>query len=121
VTTLGGILRAVTRKASIRALDPPEENAMTKETKKTYPSIAELEKNFAKEAAWADARYGPHVSRLTKPGRPRKGAAVEKTQPHSIRVTERVWLSLRKKAKTRGLSTNAALQVAAMEWLQRDR
>ncbi len=30
-------------------------------------------------------------------------------------------LSLMKKAKTRGLSTNAALQLAAMEWLQRDR
>lgn len=94
---------------------------MTKAAKKTYPSVAELEKNFAKEAAWADTRYGPHLPRLTKPGRPRKGATVEKTQPHSIRVTERVWFSLRKKAKTRGLSTNAALQVAAMEWLQRDR
>jgi hypothetical protein len=94
---------------------------MTKKTKKTYSSVAELEKNFAKEAAWADARYGSHVPRLTKPGRPRKGSIVEKTQPHSIRVTEWVWLSLRKRAKTRGLSTNAALQVAAMEWLQRDR
>ena len=95
---------------------------MTKEAKKrTYPSVAELEKNFAKEAAWADARYGARLPRLTRPGRPRKGATVEKTQPHSVRVTERVWLSLRKKAKTRGLSTNAALQLAAMEWLQRDR
>ena len=94
---------------------------MTKAAKKTYPSVGELEKNFAKEAAWADARYGPHVPRLTRPGRPRKGATVEKTQPHSIRVTERVWLSLGKKAKTRGLSTNAALQLAAMEWLQRGR
>ncbi|HEX5854392.1 MAG TPA: hypothetical protein VFZ57_02125 [Thermoanaerobaculia bacterium] len=94
---------------------------MTKEAKRTYSSVAELERNFTKEAAWADARYGPHVPRLTKPGRPRKGAIVEKTQPHSVRVTERVWLSLRKKAKTRGLSTNAALQLAAMEWLQRGR
>jgi hypothetical protein len=94
---------------------------MNKAAKKKYPGVAELEKNFAKEAAWADARYGPHVPRLTKPGRPRKGSAVEKTQPHSIRVTERVWLSLGRKAKTRGLSTNAALQLAAMEWLQRDR
>jgi len=92
---------------------------MNKAAKKKYPSVAELERNFAKEAAWADARYGPHVPRLTRPGRPRKGAAVEKTQPHSIRVTERVWVSLGKKAKTRGLSTNAALQLAAMEWLQR--
>jgi hypothetical protein len=36
-------------------------------------------------------------------------------------VPETVWISLRKKAKTRGLSTNAALHLAAMEWLQRDR
>jgi hypothetical protein len=88
---------------------------------KVYPGIAELEKNFVKEAAWADARYGPHVPRLTKPGRPRKGATVERTQPHSVRVPDRVWRSLRKKAKARGLSTNAALQLAAMEWLQRER
>jgi hypothetical protein len=94
---------------------------MTKQAKKAYPSVAELEKSFAKEAAWADVRYGAHVPRLTRPGRPRKGATVEKTQPHSIRVPDRVWVSLRKKAKTRGLSTNAALQLAAMEWLERDR
>ena len=94
---------------------------MTKAAKKTYSSVAELEKNFAKEAAWADARYGPHVPRLTKPGRPRKGTTVEKTEPHSVRVTERVWISLQKKAKTRGISTNAALQLAAMDWLQRGR
>jgi len=94
---------------------------MSKVTKNTYSSVATLEKNFANEAAWADARYGPNVPRLTKPGRPRKGANVEKTQPHSIRVPDRVWVSLRKKAKTRGLSANAALQLAAIEWLQRGR
>lgn len=94
---------------------------MTKAAKEKYSSVAALEKNFAKEAAWADARYGPHVLRLTKPGRPRKGATVEKTEPHSVRVSDRVWVSLRKKAKRRGLSTNAALQLAAMEWLDRSR
>ena len=94
---------------------------MTRKPKATYPSVGELEKNFGKEAAWADARYGSHVPRLTKPGRPRKGTTVEKTQPHSVRVTERVWISLTRKAKTRGLSTNAALQLAAMDWLQRGR
>ena len=94
---------------------------MTTKAKKKYPSVGQLEKNFVKELAWADARYGPHVPRLTRPGRPRKGATVEKTQPHSVRVTERVWLSLSKKAKARGLSTNAALQLAAMEWLEHER
>ena len=93
---------------------------MTTKAKRTYPRVAELEKNFVKEAAWADARYGPHLPRLTKPGRPPKGASVEKTQPHSVRVADRVWRSLKKKAKTQGLSTNAALQLAAMEWLERE-
>lgn len=94
---------------------------MKKARQKTYPRVADLEKDFAKEAAWADARYGPHVPRLTRPGRPRKGTTVEKTQPHSIRVTERVWVSLGRKAKKQGLSTNAALQLAAMEWVHRGR
>ena len=86
-----------------------------------FASVAELEKNFAKEAAWADARYGPNVARLTKPGRPKKGTRTETTQPHSVRVADRVWRSLQKKARARGLSTNAALQVAAMEWVAKER
>jgi hypothetical protein len=86
-----------------------------------YASVAKLEKSFAKEAAWADVRYGPHVARLTKPGRPKKGTKTEATQPHSVRVADRVWRSLQKKARARGLSTNAALQVAAMEWVAKER
>jgi hypothetical protein len=94
---------------------------MKTKAKKEYASIAELEKSFATEAAWADARYGPHVARLTKPGRPKKGTKTEVTQPHSVRVADRVWRSLQKKARARGLSTNAALQVAAMEWVAKER
>ena len=94
---------------------------MMKKTKGEYARIADLEKDFAKEAAWADARYGPHVPRLTKPGRPKKGTKIEATQPHSVRVPDRVWRSLQKKAKEHGLSTNAALQVAAMEWVAKEK
>jgi len=38
-----------------------------------------------------------------------------------VRVADRVWRSLQKKARARGLSTNAALQVAAMEWVAKER
>ncbi|MGE5346443.1 MAG: hypothetical protein ACM3JH_10845 [Acidithiobacillales bacterium] len=93
---------------------------MKKGTKERYARVPDLEKDFAKEAAWADARYGPNVARLTKPGRPKKGTKIKATQPHSIRVPDRVWRSLQKKARSRGLSTNAALQLAAMEWVARE-
>lgn len=91
---------------------------MTK--KKAHAVVAELERNFDREAAWADSRYGPNVPRLTKPGRPKKGSKVERTEPHSVRVSGLVWRSLQKKAKARGLSTNAALQLAAMEWVSKE-
>ncbi len=94
---------------------------MKKRTKEDYARIADLEKDFGKEAAWADARYGSHVARITKPGRPKKGIKIETTQPHSIRVPDRVWRSLQMRAKENGLSTNAALQLAAMEWVAKER
>ena len=93
---------------------------MRTKTKKPYATVAELEKNFEKEAASADARYGSNVLRLTKPGRPKKGTKVEGTEPHSVRVAGLVWRSLQKKAKAKGLSTNAALQLAAMEWVSKE-
>lgn len=89
----------------------------TSKRSRKYTPVEELERNFEREAAWADARYGADVPRLTRPGRPRKGSKVERTSPHSIRVADSVWSSLRRKAKTRGLSANAALQLAAMEWV----
>jgi len=91
-----------------------------KTKKKAYTTVTELEKNFEREAAWADSRYGPNVPRLTRPGRPRKGTKVERTEPHSVRVAGLVWRSLQKKAKAKGLSTNAALQLAAMEWVSKE-
>ena len=93
----------------------------TKTKRRTeYARVADLEKNFEKEAAWADARYGPQVARLTKPGRPKKGTKIEPTRPHSIRVPDRLWQRLRKKASTHGLTTNAALQLAAMDWVAKE-
>lgn len=88
---------------------------------KKYPTVADLEKNFRREAEWADAAYGPHVPRLTKPGRPRKGVKIARTRPHSVRVPDSVWHRLASKARKRGLSTNAALQLAAIEWIERGR
>jgi hypothetical protein len=87
--------------------------------KKRYPTVAELEKSFELEASWADDRYGARVPRLTKPGRPRKGEKLEPTRPHSVRVPDSVWQALEVKAKRRGLSTNAALRLAAAEWISR--
>lgn len=92
---------------------------MRTKTKTEYARVADLEKNFEKEAAWADSHYGAHVPRLTRPGRPRKGAKIEPTRPHSIRVSDRLWKQVRKKAETCGLTTNAALQLAAMAWVAR--
>jgi hypothetical protein len=88
--------------------------------RKTYATVSELEKNFDREAGWADSGYGPNVPRLTKPGRPKKGSKIERTEPHSVRVTGLVWRSLQKKAKAKGLSTNAALQLAATEWISKE-
>ena len=89
--------------------------------KKTkLPTVAELEANFDKEAAWAEANYGPHVKgRITGRGRPRKGVEIEPTVPHSIRIQPSLWGAVKVIAKNLGISTNAAFQIAVSEWAEK--
>ena len=89
-------------------------------TNKKQPDINTLEANFEKEAAWAEANYGPQViGRLTRPGRPPKGATIEPTQPHSLRVQASIWLAVSAKARKAGLTVNQAAQLALLEWANR--
>ena len=84
------------------------------------PTLIELEANFDEESAWAEKNDGPQVlGRLTRPGRPPKGAAIEPTQPHSLRVQASIWLAVTTKAKKAGLSVNQAAQLALLEWANR--
>jgi predicted HicB family RNase H-like nuclease len=89
-------------------------------TSRKRPSLAELEANIEKEASWAEKNFGPQVTgRLTKPGRPAKGAVIEPTRPHSLRVQESIWQALSYKAQKAGLSVNQAAQLALLEWAKR--
>jgi len=89
-------------------------------TSKKRPNLASLEANFDKESAWAEANYGPQViGRLTRPGRPPKGATIEPTQPHSLRVQDSIWQAVSTKAKKAGLTVNQAAQLALLEWANR--
>ena len=81
-----------------------------------YVPVEEVEKHFTREAAAADRRYGPHVAALVPRGRPRKGAVVERSASHSVRMAESVWASARDRAKALGITTNAAVQLAVIEW-----
>ncbi len=84
-----------------------------------YVPVDEIEKNFKREAAAADRRYGPHAPPLVPRGRPRKGATVEKSTSHSVRMAESVWDAARMRARTLGITTNAAVQLAVIEWTAR--
>lgn len=84
-----------------------------------YVPFEEVEKNFRKEAAAADRRYGPDVAALVPRGRPRKGAVVERSTSHSVRMAESVWDSARHRANALGITTNAAVQLAVIEWTRR--
>lgn len=81
-----------------------------------YVPVEKIEKNFKREAAAADRRYGPHVRPPIPRGRPRKGARIEKSSSHSVRMSESVWDAARVRAKALGISTNAAVQLAVVEW-----
>lgn len=84
------------------------------------PTLKELEANFETESTWAENKYGPQVpGRLTRPGRPPKGAVIEPTSPHSLRVQESIWQALSAKAKKAGLTVNQAAQLALLEWSNR--
>ena len=89
-------------------------------TTKKAPTLEELEANFDQEVAWAEQNFGPQiVGRLTRPGRPRKGATIEPTQPHSLRVQASIWHAVSTKAKKAGLTVNQAAQLALLEWANR--
>jgi predicted HicB family RNase H-like nuclease len=81
------------------------------------PTLAELEANFDRESAWAEKKYGPHITgRLTRPGRPPRGTVVEPTHPRSLRVQDRIWQALAAKATKAGITVNQAAQLALLEW-----
>ncbi|HEU4952814.1 MAG TPA: hypothetical protein VFT46_12765 [Holophagaceae bacterium] len=89
-------------------------------TKTQRPTVAELEAHLEQEAAWAEAKYGPQAARrLTRPGRPPKGARVEPTTPHSLRVQDSIWSAVATKAKAAGITVNQAAQIALLEWSKR--
>ena len=89
-------------------------------TAKKPPTIREIESQLDQEVAWAEGKYGPQVTgRLTKPGRPPKGATIEPTKPHSLRVQESIWEAVSRKAKVAGLTVNQAAQLALLEWAKR--
>ena len=89
-------------------------------TTRKRPTLAELEANIEQEVSWAESNFGPQVTgRLTKPGRPAKGAIVEPTRPHSLRVQDSIWQALSYKAKMAGLTVNQAAQLALLEWAKR--
>jgi len=89
-------------------------------TTRKRPTLAELEANIEQEASWAEKNFGPQITgRLTKPGRPTKGAVIEPTRPHSLRVQDSIWQALSYKAQKAGLSVNQAAQLALLEWAKR--
>lgn len=89
-------------------------------TTKKRPTVLEIESQLEEEVAWAESKYGPQVTgRLTKPGRPPKGATIEPTKPHSLRVQESIWEAVSRKAKMAGLTVNQAAQLALLEWAKR--
>jgi len=53
--------------------------------------------------------------RLTRPGRPRRGAAIEPAQPHSPRVHEGIWQAVALKARKAGLTVSQAARRALLE------
>lgn len=89
------------------------------ELPRVYVPVEEIEKNFKREAARVDRRYGPHVPPLVPRGRPRKGSKVEKSASHSVRMAESVWDAARAQAKALGITTNAAVRLAVIEWTAR--
>jgi len=97
-----------------------------KRTERTYHSLAELPKVYvpldeakrtlARDAAWFEKHLGPEVARITRPGRPPKGVKVEPGKIRSLRIPDSAWRALQRRAKSKGLSTNAAVRLAVLSW-----
>jgi len=79
-----------------------------------------VQADYAHEAMEAESELGPDVPPILTPqGRPRKGQTVEAAEVHAIRIKPTIWLSFALKAKAAGLTPNAAVQLALMEWAKR--
>lgn len=79
-----------------------------------------VQANYAREAMAVEAELGPQVPAILTPqGRPRKGQVVEAAEVHPLRVKPSIWSAFAAKAKTAGLTPNAAAQLALMEWAKR--
>jgi hypothetical protein len=97
-----------------------------KRSRKTYRSLAALPKTFvplkeakrtlARDAAWFEKHLGPDVPRITRRGRPPKGAKVEPGRVRSLRIPDSTWRALQRQAKASGMSTNAAVRLAVLSW-----
>ena len=79
---------------------------------KIHVPVADVMKNFAAEAAAADAL-------ILRRGRPKKGSAPAPSVARSVRMQVSVWEMVTSRAKELGISTNAALQLAAAKWATR--
>ena len=79
---------------------------------KIHVSAAEVMKNYAAEAAAADVL-------ILGRGRPKKGTAPVPSTARSVRMQVSLWKGINARAKALGLSTNAALRLAAAEWVVR--
>ena len=84
-----------------------------------YPTIEELDATCAQDAAWFEKHLGPDVPRITPRGRPKNHAKTAKSLVKAVRLKESVWESLKARAKEEHLTTNAALQLAILDWLER--
>ena len=75
---------------------------------------------YAREVRAVEAELGPQVPPILTPqGRPRKGQIVEAAEVHALRVKPSIWQDFASKAKTAGLTPNAAAQLALLEWAKR--
>ncbi len=91
-----------------------------KKAKKDGHTHDAVQANYAREALAAETELGPHVPPLLTPqGRPRKGEIVEAAVVHALRVKPSIWDNFAAKARTAGLTPNAAAQLALMEWAKR--
>jgi hypothetical protein len=95
------------------------EDALAKAVQDAHTHEA-VQANYSLEVEAIEAEVGPQVSRLPTPqGRPRKGQTIEAAEIHALRVKPSIWQAVVAKAKTAGLTPNAAAQLALLEWSKR--
>ena len=81
-----------------------------------YTPIEELRANYPQIVKEVEEKYGPP---LTPRGRPKRGSIIEKSRMRSIRMKDALWEAIKEHAKAAGLTPNAAMQLAALEWLEK--